>query len=222
MEQLLQFDTRLLLAINSWHTLFLDNFLWNITQKTTWIPLYVSLVVYLALTFRNDNSNTLRSWMRILILVVAVAACAGLSDWICSLIKHAVERPRPTRETALQGVLHIVNGYKGGRFGFVSAHAANTFSVALLFSLIVRNIRTTIPLIVWVMLNCYSRMYLGVHYPADILGGLMVGALLACTVYFVLLKTKVITNHPASQARNFWSDYFVAAVFSISCAFCLL
>ena len=119
------------------------------------------------------------------VLIIVIAAAVGLADFIASgVLKEWVARPRPTRVPELEGVLHLVNGYRSGRFGFVSSHAANTMACALLFSLIWRNKIATVGLLLWVAMNCYSRMYLGVHYPTDILGGLIVGSLVAVVAYW--------------------------------------
>ena len=216
-EQLLNLDSTLLVLINSWHTDFLDGFMWNVSQKFTWLPLYVSLLIYLIIVYRDDNTPPVRSWLRIVIIVAAVGICFGLSDFVSGLIKHAVERPRPAHEPALEGILHIVNGYRGGQFGFVSAHAANTFSIALLFSLVVRNWRTTLPLMLWTALNCYSRMYLAVHYPGDILGGLVLGGLIAFLLYLGLIKSGIIKRIPAQRVGICWFDYIIMMVFALTC-----
>ena len=122
-----------------------------------------------------------------------IALAVGVADFIASgILKDLVARPRPTRVPELEGVLHLVNGYKSGRYGFVSSHAANTMACALLFSLIWRNKIATYGLMLWVAANCYSRMYLGVHYPTDILGGLMVGALVAVVVYAMLVRYRLV------------------------------
>ena len=122
-----------------------------------------------------------------MVMIVTIGLAVGAADFIASgILKDLVARPRPTRVPELEGVLHLVNGYRSGQFGFVSSHAANTMACALLFSLIWRNKIATCGLMLWVAANCYSRMYLGVHYPTDILGGLMVGALVAVAMYQVL------------------------------------
>ena len=132
------------------------------------------------------------------VLIVVIAAAIGLADFIASgILKEWVARPRPKRLPEFEGVLHLVNGYRSGRFGFVSSHAANTMACALLFSLIWRNKIATCGLMLWVAMNCYSRMYLGVHYPTDILGGLIVGSLVAVAAYRALLAVGVA----ASQSK---------------------
>ncbi len=206
MEQLLQLDTQLLLAINSCHSAFFDNWMWNISEKLTWLPLYVTLVVCLVHRFGKKS----------IFILLAFGACVGLADFISSgIIKDLVMRPRPTREPALEGVLHLVNDYRSGRFGFVSSHAANSMSVCLLFSLIWRDWRATLPLILYAVLNCYSRMYLGVHYPGDILGGIIVGTIITLLIYLILYKTKVVAKKmPAEKQAYHWS-IFVVTILSL-------
>ena len=178
MEQLIQIDQAWLVAINNWNASWADQLMWIISGKLTWLPLYAVLVGLLFGRF---------GWKKALVLLAGFGVAVGLSDYISSgLIKHLVCRPRPTHEPALEGLLHIVNNYRGGAYGFVSSHAANTMSCGLLFSLIWKNWKATLPLMLWVAMNCYSRMYLGVHYPGDIIGGLLVGAALAWMVYWAL------------------------------------
>ena len=188
LEQLIHIDTEILLAINGWHAPWADTLMWIISAKATWIPLYVLLIGLLIWRYRKP-APTAAKWLQkvpvCVVLIVVIVAAIGLADFIASgILKELVARPRPTRVPELEGVLHLVNGYRSGRFGFVSSHAANTMACALLFSLIWRNKIATIGLMLWVAMNCYSRMYLGVHYPTDILGGLIVGSLVAVTAYW--------------------------------------
>ena len=127
------------------------------------------------------------------VMIAVIGLAVGAADFIASgILKELVARPRPTRVPELEGVLHLVNDYKSGRFGFVSSHAANTMAVALLFSLIWRKRIATVGLLLWVAMNCYSRMYLGVHYPTDILGGLIVGSLVAVGAYWLLRRGRLV------------------------------
>jgi undecaprenyl-diphosphatase len=133
-------------------------------------------------------------------MIVVIAMAVGAADFIASgILKDLVARPRPSRVPELEGVLHLVNGYKSGRYGFVSSHAANTMAVALLFSMIWRKKITTCGLMLWVAANCYSRMYLGVHYPLDILGGLIVGVLVALGAYVLLRSLGVVSGAYGSR-----------------------
>ena len=188
LEQLIHIDTEILLAINGWHAPWADRLMWIISAKATWIPLYVLLIGLLIWRYRKP-APTAAKWLQkvpvCVVLIVVIVAAIGLADFIASgILKELVARPRPTRVPELEGVLHLVNGYRSGRFGFVSSHAANTMACALLFPLIWRNKIATIGLMLWVAMNCYSRMYLGVHYPTDILGGLIVGSLVAVAAYW--------------------------------------
>ena len=196
LEQLLHIDTEILLAINGWHAPWADQLMWVISAKATWIPLYLLLVGLLVWRYRQPAMTHVK-WLQKLpacvVMIVAIGLAVGVADFIASgILKELVARPRPTRVPELEGVLHLVNGYRSGRYGFVSSHAANTMAVALLFSLIWRNKIATVGLMLWVAANCYSRMYLGVHYPLDIMGGLVVGALVALTMYAVLRSLKLV------------------------------
>ena len=190
-ERLIHIDTQILLAINGWHAPWADTLMWIISAKATWIPLYLLLISLLVWRYRKPSPMSVK-WLQnvpaCVVMIVVIGLAVGAADFIASgILKDLVARPRPTRVPELEGVLHLVNGYKSGRYGFVSSHAANTMAVALLFSLIWRNKIATCGLMLWVAANCYSRMYLGVHYPMDIIGGLVVGCLVGWLMYELLL-----------------------------------
>ena len=198
LEQLLHIDTEILLAINGWHAPWADTLMWIISAKATWIPLYLLLIGLLVWRYRKPvmtSVNWLQKVPACVVMIAMIGLAVGAADFIASgILKELVARPRPTRVPELEGVLHLVNGYRSGRYGFVSSHAANTMVCALLFSMIWRKKIATVGLMLWVAANCYSRMYLGVHYPLDILGGLMVGCLVAMTAYVLLWKWGMIAN----------------------------
>jgi undecaprenyl-diphosphatase len=197
LEKLLHTDTDILLAINGWNAPWADSLMWIVSEKTTWIPLYLLLIGLLVWRYRQPALNPKWSWMQrvpqYVVIVVVIGLAIGAADFIASgILKDWVARPRPTRVPELEGVLHLVNDYRSGQYGFVSSHAATTMACGLLFSLIWRNKIATIGLMLWVAANCYSRMYLGVHYPLDILGGLLVGVLVAWGAYRSLLVMRVL------------------------------
>lgn len=174
-------DVDILLWINGHYADWLDSVMWVISRANTWLPLYFLLVGLIIYRFRN--------WKAVLFILLGFSVAVGLSDWTCSgLLKPLVCRLRPTHEPSLDGLVHIVNGYTGGLYGFCSSHAANTMSCGLLFSLLYRKKYATAGLMSWVALNCYSRMYLGVHYPTDIIAGLLIGSLWAVVVWLVLTR----------------------------------
>ncbi len=217
-SRLLQFDTDLLLAINGFHNSFLDVFLWQVSARATWIPLYVAMLALIVVAYRPQQRFRRDWWIGIAVVILAFAACVGLADFISSgVIKHAVCRLRPTQEPALEPLLHIVNGYHGGRYGFVSSHAANTFATALLFSLLIRQRHSTLTLLCWVALNCWSRMYLGVHYPGDIIGGLAVGAVVALAIYGLLHITPLIKKEDFSSEKPAAVAYICEIVMGVTC-----
>ena len=170
--------------------------MWIISAKATWIPLYLLLVGLLVWRYRKPAMTNVKWLQRVpvcVVMITVIGLAVGAADFIASgILKDLVARPRPTRVPELEGVLHLVRGYRSGQYGFVSSHAANTMAVALLFSLIWRNKIATVGLMLWVAANCYSRMYLGVHYPLDILGGLMVGALVALLAFALLRWWRIV------------------------------
>ena len=189
-------DTYILLWINGHHTEWLDQIMWWVSQSITWIPLYLLLVGLIIYRYR--------SWKEVIAILLAFALAVGLSDFICSgILKPMVERLRPTHEPSLAPFLHIVNGYKGGMYGFCSSHAANTLACALLFIFVYKNKITTSILIVWVAINSYSRMYLGVHYPTDIMAGWIIGCATASLAYALLrLLQKQRMRHVDGEAAQ--------------------
>jgi len=186
-EYLNHIDQLWLLAINGAHAPWADSVFWWVSKSYVWFPLYALLI---GLLFKQFG------WRKALIYTAALFIAVGLSDYISSgIIKHLVCRPRPTHDPAIMDIVHTVNGYFGGKYGFVSSHAANTMCVAMLFSLIWKQKNNHgWWLLLYVALNCYSRMYLGVHYPGDILGGLIVGALIAWGVYTLIRRLPVRWN----------------------------
>lgn len=174
---LLEFDKVITLAINSCHSPFYDNFFYIYTQTWTWIPAILLLLVWMW-----------RKWgVRSLYVVAGIALCILLSDQISStLLKPLVARLRPTYNPEIADLIHTVNGYRGGRYGFVSSHAANAATFVTFTALVFRNRLYTILLSLWAFFTAYSRVYLGVHYVGDVLCGALIGVLVGMGVYFVL------------------------------------
>ena len=176
MEELIHFDKELLLWFNGSDSLVMDSVIMTLTTATTWIPMYLALF-YVVL----KSNSTVRD---ILLVLAGAAACVLLAGTIDdTIVKPLVARWRPGRDPEIGMLVDTVDGYRGGNYGFFSAHAANTFSIAIFMSLLIRQRLLTIFLVGWSLLNCYTRLYLGVHYPGDITVGLIWGSLVGFGVY---------------------------------------
>lgn len=176
-EYLNDIDSDALLAVNGLHDVFQDAFWWMLTAK--WSLLLLVLGLAWVLMHQNRRHALLLLGMLALTVLVADQVSSGL-------IKHLVERLRPTHDPTLENAVHVINGYRGGLYGFVSSHAANFFAVSTLVALVMRHRVVTLALFTWAVLQCYSRVYLGVHYPGDILGGIVVGVLAGLLVWFLM------------------------------------
>lgn len=214
--QLIELDKQLLLALNGSESVFLDGLVKTLTTATTWIPLYASL---LYLVIKNNDS-----WPKVVFIVGLALACVFLAGSLDDMIvKPLVARWRPTHDGEIGLLVDTVNGYRGGRFGFFSAHASNTFSLALFFVLLVRSRVLSLTLITWSLTNCWTRLYLGVHFPSDILVGLLWGSIVATTVWYVhhRLSRKISTDRGRAFISSQYTStgYQKADVNVVACVF---
>jgi undecaprenyl-diphosphatase len=196
METLIQIDKELLLWFNSSHTPFWDAIIMIFTRKEFWIPLYFTLI-YQIYKFRGKEAL----WWIISIVLVVI-----LSDQISSLFfKDVFERLRPSHDPSLEGMVDLVSNYTGGKYGFVSSHATNSFGFAIFSALLFKNKLYTAFIFTWSLLIIYTRLYLGVHFPGDVLGGMLLGLLIGYGVYHLTqwgISKYKLSSHQTTQKRK--------------------
>lgn len=211
MNEIQQLDNQLITAINFDGSNGYDDFWWTYTNGLTWALLAAVAVFYIVWYNRTDRKQ-------LLLTVLAFAVMFTLCDQIpSSVIKPLVARFRPSHNPDIMDQLSFVNGYTGGRFGFPSNHACNGFGVAMFLTLLFRNRIVSIAAFLWAIGSCYSRMYLGVHYPTDILVGAILGICFALLVYYIY--NKVGGKPEAYRNRNPWAipAAFLLTIFAILC-----
>lgn len=176
LETLLELDRTLFLIINGWNSPFFDEIMFFVSKVWIWAPLYLTFVLY-----------AIKRWkLEAIWIIVAMIICVVATDQFSNITKDLFQRLRPSHEPLLEGLVHHVNGYVGGKFGFVSGHSSNSFGFAMLSSLIVRNRYYSISVFMWAAVVAYSRIYLGVHYPFDIMGGMLLGILVAWLLFTIM------------------------------------
>jgi len=179
-EFLNQTDQQLMLTLNGLNAPWLDQIWYMISYPLTWIPLYCTILVAALHKYRFTR--------RMLGVILLFAFAVIISNHICSeILKPWVGRLRPSNlDSDICSMIHIVNGYRGGRFSFPSSHACNSFAVMLSVALVFRNRLATSAFVFWAVIHSYSRIYLGVHYPGDILVGTIIGLIVTYLVYLVV------------------------------------
>lgn len=174
-------DRYLFLLINGFHCPIADEIMWWISGKWTWIPLY-AILLYFAIKKEKNN------WWIFILAVVALISCSDLGS--VHLFKNVFQRYRPCHNFEIMDMVHLVNGKCGGKYGFISSHASNSFALAGFLSQLFANKKVTFSLFFWATLVSYSRIYLGVHYPADILAGALFGLIISYLIFKLYLKIR--------------------------------
>lgn len=184
-EWLQRVEDGILLSVNGLHTPWLDVFMQVCSDRLIWLPLYAAMLWLFVV----------RQGARFTLLTMAlVALVIFISDQTAvHVVRGIIPRMRPSNpQNPIEPMVHLVDGYRSGRHGFPSAHASNVVAFAAYCAWVFRNRLLTWLLVTWVLLVCYSRMYLGVHYLGDILGGALLGFCVATVVY--LLQRLVLTR----------------------------
>jgi undecaprenyl-diphosphatase len=189
-------DTRLFLAVNGWHTSFFDPIMYWFSDKLIWVPMYLLIVFFIIKHYKKQG---------ILILIFVGIVILACDQTASHLIKNLVLRLRPSHEPTLEGLIHLSKAGPGGLYGFVSSHAANAFGLAIfLYSVLDEKFKILkYWLFAWAVLVSYSRVYNGVHYPGDVVGGAAVGLLLGWAVakFYQYLENRNILAHHIKQYK---------------------
>lgn len=169
-----EWDKHLFLLLNGIHNGFFDFIMWWLSNKIIWAPFYLVLLFLLVRKYGWES----------IALILSLAILIALSDQVSGFIKDLVARPRPSHSPTIQDQVYTLNGYRGGNYGFVSSHAANSFALAFFLSYFLRSTYKFLPFVLfgWAFAVAYSRIYLGVHYPGDVIVGAVLGVSLAWIV----------------------------------------
>lgn len=212
-EQILQADRALTLWFNGSESAFVDGLAWTATSTAVWIPFAAALLY--AIIRNNDLSD-------IFLIILSVACSILIADQVASsLFKPMVARFRPSHDPELMYLIQTVNGYCGGLYGFFSSHASNTFAVATFMSMLLRRKSVALILFAWAMLNCWTRVYLGVHYVGDLLAGAAFGTLTGACMFYLCHRLIRLRQHPTCQARipacTQTEEGIIACTFLLTC-----
>ncbi len=203
---LIDIDKYMLLALNGSDSIFWDGCMKIYTTIAIWIPLLLLLMYIL---IKNN------SFKDFLLLVLVIAAVVGCTDLISSgICKPFFERWRPTYDPEIMYLVDVVDEIRGGKYGFTSSHAANSFGIATFLLLLVKNRALTVSMIIWAVMNAFTRIYLGVHYPGDIIAGTLIGVIVGWGVY--RLYRYIMTRQKHNKHRDWISSQYTKSGYLVS------
>lgn len=188
-------DMQVLSLFNGSDNIMLDQMVQILTSGLTWIPLYVMLFF---VVMRNNETMG-----QIALVVGSAIFCVLFADGLVDgIIKQLAERWRPSNDPTFKYMVQVVDDIRPKGYSFCSAHAANTMSLAVFFSSLIRSKMLTITLVIWSLINCWTRLYLGVHYPSDILCGMIIGIIVGILVYLLYYKINLRISPKINYISN--------------------
>lgn len=182
LEGIIAVDQHILMWFNGSNSLFLDSLVPMLTNGLTWVPMYIGLL-YLVV---KNNETMAQIGLVVGSALLCVILAGGVDD---AIIKPLVGRLRPCNDPMIKYQLSLIPGTLEQSYSFFSAHAANTVALTVFVGLLIRDRIMNIFLVIWALINCWTRLYLGVHYPFDVLAGIVYGCLVGLGVYLLYWKT---------------------------------
>lgn len=225
-EKILVYERDLFFMLNGSDSPFLDRFMWLYSGKAVWLPLAAFILIVLLYKKKWRESILI-----LLAIVLVVTFCDQFASHVC---KPIFTRFRPTHHPDFMDQVKTVFDYRGGKYGFISSHAANAFGFATFMSLLFRYRLFTWTIFLWAALTAYTRVYLGVHFISDIVPGAIAGVFFGWLVYWLSVKARSLVPGTSGEVSALYSDkqkriivyaIFIAvlliAVFNVPLASCL-
>lgn len=197
-EKILVYERDLFFMLNGSDSPFLDRFMWLFSGKAVWLPLAAFILIVLVY-----KKKWRESIMILLAIVLVITLCDQFASHVC---KPIFTRFRPTHHPDFMDQVKTVFDYRGGRYGFISSHAANAFGFATYMSLLFRNRLFTWTIFLWAALTAYTRIYLGVHFISDIVPGAIAGLFFGWLVYWLYVNLRPVLLRGVGNASALYSD----------------